>query len=110
MLSSFKSKIWNVYCPVYILELLTSVIYDICKYLYLKVVGASNLKICKKLKSNKGRKGLPNGLELKIYKFGALNRYEAKGVCKNCLLFEKDGKRHCSFWPIFHDFGHSGAV
>ena len=26
MLSSFKSKIGNVYCPVYILELLTSVI------------------------------------------------------------------------------------
>ena len=25
MLSSFKSKIGNVYCPVYILELLTSV-------------------------------------------------------------------------------------
>ena len=26
MLSSFKNKIGNVYCPVYILELLTSVI------------------------------------------------------------------------------------
>ena len=26
MLSSFKSKIGNLYCPVYILELLTSVI------------------------------------------------------------------------------------
>ena len=25
MLSSFKSKIWNVYCPVHILEVLTSV-------------------------------------------------------------------------------------
>ena len=54
--------------------------------------------------------GLPNGLELKIYKFLALNRYEAEDVCKTCLAFEKDGKRHYSFWPIFYDFGHSEAV
>ena len=64
---------------------------------YLKVVGASKLKICKKLKSNKGRKGLPNrlpnGLELKIFKFLALNRFEAKSVCKTCFAFEKDGKK-----------------
>ena len=57
-----------------------------------------------------GRKGLPNGLELKIYKFLALNRYEAEDVCKTCLAFEKDGKRHYKFWSIFYDFGHSEAV
>ena len=56
------------------------------------------------------RQGQKRVAELKIYKFLALNRYEAEYVCKTCLAFEKDGKRHYSFWPIFYDFGHSEAV
>ena len=44
MLSSFKSKIGNVYCPVYILELLTSVDTAVKLFFFVQNLGFNDHK------------------------------------------------------------------